>query len=161
MRGGRGERDPSEATRVERSAGGVVFRRSPRGVEILLGHQVDWNTRARTVRLPKGHIDPGEALEDAALREVREETGRRARIVEPLGESRYAYENLATGEVIGKHVVYFLMEDAGDASAHRDDEMDDVGWHALADAIEALTFENEREAVRAAAARIERVARGS
>lgn len=154
------ERRAGERAPLERSAGGVVFRRSAHGVEILLGHQTDWNTRARTVRLPKGHIEPGEALEAAAEREVREETGRHARVLEWLCEAHYAYENLTTGATIAKHVVYYLMEDAGDAADSRDDEMDAVAWHALDDAIALLTFDNEREAVRAAAARVAARERG-
>lgn len=149
-------RDPGtrgEAGESEVSAGGAVFRRGPGGLELLVGHQRDWNTRARTVRLPKGHVEAGESLEETAIREVREETGRHARILAELGECRYAYENLATGEAISKCVVFFLMEDEGDASHARDAEMEETEWLPIEDAIRALTFENEREIARLAAAR--------
>ena len=101
----------ADGQRVEVSAGGVVYRRRSGRIEILLGEQTDWNTRERTVRLPKGHREPGEALEAAALREVREETGRRATLTLRLEEVRYGYTNRRTGRAIHKRVVFYLMED--------------------------------------------------
>jgi 8-oxo-dGTP pyrophosphatase MutT (NUDIX family) len=153
-------RNPEDAAETELSAGGAVFRRSERGIELVLGHQTDWNTGASTMRLPKGHVEAGETLEEAALREVREETGRHARIVEKLDECHYAYENLATGEAISKRVVFFLMEDVGDASEARDDEMNEVEWMSAERAIAALTFDNEREIAKLAAVRLDGGAAG-
>ena len=60
---------------TETAAGGVLYRRGPTGVEIVVGEQTDRLTGARTHRLPKGKIGRRETLEQAALREVREETG--------------------------------------------------------------------------------------
>lgn len=153
-------RNPADAAETELSAGGAVFRRSGAGFELAVGHQTDWNTGARTLRLPKGHVEGAETLEEAALREVREEAGRHARILSKLDECHYAYENLKTGEAISKRVVFFLMEDVGDASEARDEEMDEVEWMPLAHAIAALTFDNEREIAVLAAARLEGDAAG-
>lgn len=148
-------RHPDEADELELSAGGAVFRRSERGVELVIGYQTDWNTGAATVRLPKGHVEGSETLEQAAVREVREEAGRHARVLEKLDECHYAYENLETGEAISKRVVFFLMEDCGEASDHRDAEMNDIAWLPIAEAIGALTFDNERAIVQLAAARLD------
>lgn len=148
-------RHPDDAPETELSAGGAVFRRSERGIELVIGHQTDWNTGAATVRLPKGHVEGSETLEQTALREVREEAGRHARVLERLDECRYAYENLETGEAISKRVVFFLMEDCGDAPDHRDTEMNDIAWLPIAEAIVALTFDNERAIAQLAAARLD------
>jgi len=137
--------------RVQRSAGGVLYRTREGAIEVLVGHQRDWNTHQPTVRLPKGRLEPGETLEQAAVREVREETGRLATLGPALDESTYEFTNLETNERIAKRVHYFLLEDHGAAPEGRDDEMLRVVWLTLADAEGALTFENERRIVRLAA----------
>lgn len=137
--------------RSELSAGGVVYRRAAGRIEVLLGHQTDWNTGEATVRLPKGHLDPGETPEQAALREVREETGRLARLRERLDETHYEFTDRRSGERVAKCVVYYLMEDAGTGPEPRDDEMERIEWVELCDAAERLSFENERAIVRRAA----------
>ncbi len=137
--------------RNEVSAGGVVVRQTAGRIEVLLGHQTDWNTGEATVRLPKGHLDPGETPEQAAIREVCEETGRAARIRERLDETHYEFTNRQSGERIAKRVVFYLMEDAGPAPGPRDDEMERIEWVELTAAAERLSFENERAIVRRAA----------
>ncbi|GMA52150.1 hypothetical protein GCM10025857_35070 [Alicyclobacillus contaminans] len=90
--------------RIERAAGGLVVRRTPAGPEVLLiddsyGH----------VTFPKGHLEPGETWELAAIREIREETGVEARILAPLGRVEYRVER--DGETIRKQVRLFLLEE--------------------------------------------------
>ncbi|KPV38964.1 deoxyribose-phosphate aldolase [Alicyclobacillus ferrooxydans] len=90
--------------KIERAAGGIVFRIREGVREVLLiddayGH----------VTFPKGHLDPGEVWEDAAVREVREETGIEARILAPL--SRIEYEVTRGDHKIRKQVRLFLMEE--------------------------------------------------
>jgi 8-oxo-dGTP pyrophosphatase MutT (NUDIX family) len=145
------EDQATTAARSEISAGGVVYRRAEGRTEIVLGHQVDWNTGEATVRLPKGHIDPGESPEQAAVREVREEVGRRARIRAPLGERLYEYVDHRDGQRVAKRVLYYLMEDAGEATNDRDDEMHHIEWVAIEAAGAQLTFDNERDVVARAA----------
>jgi 8-oxo-dGTP pyrophosphatase MutT (NUDIX family) len=74
-------------SRSEVSAGGVVYRRSDDGAEIVLAAR---RTRRGDLAwgLPKGLIEPEETPEEAAVREVREETGLEAVVVASLGDIR-------------------------------------------------------------------------
>jgi 8-oxo-dGTP pyrophosphatase MutT (NUDIX family) len=141
------------------AAGGVVFRRTAGGVEFLVGEQIDWRTHEHRVRLPKGHVDPGETVEAAAVREVEEETGRKVVGATPLGEHRYSFvappRRKRPGGLIEKVVVFFLMEDAGPTDAPRDDEMERILWLDADSACQRLTFENEQTMVRRAAEKLE------
>jgi 8-oxo-dGTP pyrophosphatase MutT (NUDIX family) len=104
--------------------------------------------------IPKGHLEAGERMPDAALREVREETGLVATIDQPLGDITYWFarrgEQGEPGRVF-KRVRFYLMRFAGGRFADRDAEMDDVRWFPLAEAEAAIPFVNERALVRRAA----------
>jgi 8-oxo-dGTP diphosphatase len=118
------------------AAGGVVTH----GGRVLLVHRPrydDWT-------LPKGKLDPGESFEDAALREVEEETGVRARLVSELPETHY--------EVNGrpKVVRYWLMEPEGDAAFVPNDETDELRWVTPDEALSLLTYDRDRDVVTAA-----------
>ena len=94
--------------RREVSAGGVVYRRVEGGIEVAIAEQRDRITHRTTTRLPKGKIDPGESTAEAAVREVAEEIGLRARVVTALGSVEYDYAE--GSEQVSKEVHYFLME---------------------------------------------------
>lgn len=99
---------------------------------------------ARVLGLPKGHPDGDETEVEAALREVREETGVTAEPVARLGEIRYTYER--KGRQIDKRVVFFLFEyRSGELSG--DHEIEQVQWMPLDEARHALTYSGEREMV--------------
>ena len=102
--------------------------------------------------LPKGHIDPGERGEEAALREVREETGAHGRSLGKLGESRYWFN--WEGERIFKVVSFFLVRyeggrlgDVPEAYRH---EVAEVRWLPLEDASSLLAYAGERDMARKA-----------
>lgn len=135
-------------TRREVSAGGVVYRIEGNGVEIALASR---RTRKGELAwgLPKGGIDEGEAMEEAAVREVREETGLEAEIEADLGEIRYFYvwERVR----VRKAVHFFLMRaTGGDVSLH-DHEMEDVRWFELKTALKKAAYRGEREVLERAA----------
>jgi 8-oxo-dGTP diphosphatase len=110
------------------AAGGIVVQDD----RVLLVHRPkydDWS-------LPKGKLEAGESWEEAALREVEEETGVVCELGDYAGTSRY--------EVAGvpKEVRYFLMVPVGEA--HAQNEVDEVRWVALVDAAGLLTHERDR-----------------
>ena len=135
------------ATSVVQAAGGVVRREThPDRLQVLLIHRPrhdDWS-------LPKGKLDPGEGWEQAALREVEEETGLRCRLVRPLGETRYPD---AKGRP--KVVRYWLMDLADGETGEGftpNREVDEVRWCAPAEATQLLSYDHDRTLVGQAAA---------
>ena len=139
----------------DRSAGGVVVRRGPETLEVVVAEQHDRNLRVRTVRLPKGHPDPDESDEAAALREVEEETGLRARVIARLPDVTYRYHERKKDRWIDKRVVFFLMAHEGGEPRPADGEMDRVYWTPLEDAASKLHFDTERQVVGEALALLE------
>ena len=109
---------------------------------------------SRVLALPKGHVDPGETPIEAATREVREETGILAEPVCELGESRYWYRR--DGRTIGKTVQFFLFEHSGGDIADHDDEVEEVRWIPLREALTALSHSAEREMIELALAQLDK-----
>jgi 8-oxo-dGTP diphosphatase len=118
-----------------RAAGGIVLD----GVSVLLVHRAhrgDWT-------LPKGKLEAGESWEDAAVREVEEETGLRCRIVAPEPYvTRYRDRRDRP-----KVVRYFVMERV-DGAFTANHEVDRVRWCTLEDAVAWLSYESDRAIVR-------------
>jgi 8-oxo-dGTP pyrophosphatase MutT (NUDIX family) len=139
--------------RTEISAGGVVYRRLGGEVEVVIAEQRDRLTSARTIRLPKGKIDAGESAEQAAVREVLEETGFQSRIVKALGSVQYFYDD-AEGRV-SKEVRYFLLEWIDAEAIEPDGELDRIYWTSIAEAQQTLTFETEQHAMSLARTQLE------
>ena len=135
----------AERIRRYRAAGGVVVR----GDQVLL-----LNRPSRgEVRLPKGHVEPGEEDREAALREVREETGyQRLRVVCDLGVQRVEFDNPWDGHHYIRQEHYFLMclEGAEQAPRPPGDAQFSPFWAPLDRAAELLTFESERAVLRRA-----------
>ena len=100
-------------------------------------------TRDRTRwGLPKGAVAKGETSEQAALREVQEETGLLADIVRPLDTIEYFFR--AGDTLIRKRVDFYLMQYVGGALTPQLSEVDDVEWVPLPEAIERASFESEK-----------------
>jgi 8-oxo-dGTP pyrophosphatase MutT (NUDIX family) len=139
----------SRTSTKEVSAGGVVYRRREDGaIELLLASR---RTRRGDLAwgLAKGGIEADETPEQAAVREVWEETGIVAEIEENLGETKYFY---VWEEVrIRKTVHFFLMRATGGDTEHRDDEMEEVRWFPLARGMKRAAYRGEREMLAKAA----------
>src|SRR5207245_1607380 len=106
----------------------------------------------RVWALPKGRIDAGESAAETAMREVREETGVEARLVEKLGDVRYVYTASwegAKGERIFKVVSFFLLRAGRGRIGDIDDamriEVAEARWLPLDEAPRLLTYGGERE----------------
>jgi len=124
----------------ERSAGGVVVRGEDAIVIVPTRRGAQGQ---RVLALPKGHVDPGETPDRTAAREVREETGVDARLVERLGEVRYFYQR--DGKRIFKRVTFYLFAYRDGSLDDHDDEVEEARWMPLAEAAEALSYDGERE----------------
>jgi 8-oxo-dGTP pyrophosphatase MutT (NUDIX family) len=126
-----------------------VFRRIGPATEIALAAR---RTRRGELAwgLPKGMIEPEEGPEDAALREVREETGLTAEIDDDLGSISYFYRWDEVG--VRKTVRFFLMHATGGDIGLHDHEMEEVRWFGVADAVRKATYRSEREVVQKAVA---------
>jgi 8-oxo-dGTP pyrophosphatase MutT (NUDIX family) len=156
-----------QKTIEEISAGGVVYRKTSGGYEFLLGKHSGYHKWV----LPKGLVEKGESQMEAAVREVEEEVGVKAKIVEmsPLKIIEYYYF-ADMGEIVNKNphtedtarrvktyqedggaktrvhkqVVFYLMEmenDLGSAGW----EMEDRQWMSYEDGLKTLAFDSERE----------------
>jgi 8-oxo-dGTP diphosphatase len=116
-----------------RAAGGVVL--DPEG-RVALVHRPrydDWT-------LPKGKLDRGESFEDAALREVEEETGLQCRLVRELPSSEYLDPKGRS-----KVVRYWLMEVEHDPGFVLNDEVDELRWLPVEEAPALLTYPRDAE----------------
>jgi 8-oxo-dGTP diphosphatase len=117
-----------------RAAGGVVVRDG----RIAVVHRPrydDWS-------LPKGKLEPGEDWEQAALREIEEETGLRTRLEEELEPAHYTVQGRP------KTVRWWRMSVVEDPGTTPDDEVDTVRWVTPQEALDLLDYEHDRRLVR-------------
>jgi ADP-ribose pyrophosphatase YjhB (NUDIX family) len=125
---------------LEFSAGGVVIDEQGR---ILLIRARDLRNRA-VWTLPKGALTAGESNADAALREVREETGYRCEVVRELPPVTYWFQR--SGQRVRKTVRWFLMRPLEKVGDH-DHEVDEVAWAARDEALERLRYDSDRRLI--------------
>jgi len=129
--------DSPEADVERRAAGGLVVREAPNGPEVAVVHRPrydDWS-------LPKGKLGEGESWEDAALREVREETGMRCELGRELAPTRYRDRKGRD-----KLVRYWLMRPLVGTFTPTG-EVDELRWLEPGRAVELLDYEHDRELV--------------
>jgi 8-oxo-dGTP pyrophosphatase MutT (NUDIX family) len=132
-------------TRDEVSAGGVVFRERADGghdVAIILTHEGRW-------QLPKGWVEAGEAKEETARREVREEAGVEAEVIGELGTIEYWFvSNYEPAPVrVHKRVHVYLLRCVSGSPEQHDDEVADARWLDIAEAERMLAFKDERRMI--------------
>ena len=136
--------DPKRKSRNEHSSGGAVI-----AVREGAAHVALIATRGRTRwGLPKGAVSQGETSEQAALREVLEETGLHAEIIKPLDTIEYYFR--AGDTLIRKRVDFYLMRYVAGELTPQLSEVDDVEWVELRAAIQRASFESERKLLESA-----------
>ena len=135
------------AKRVDEiSAGGLVVDKS--GTKGLLIGRLDPKDASHERllwSLPKGHIEEGETPEQAALREVAEETGIKGEITRSLGVIDFWF--MASGNRIHKTVHHFLFTEVGGKLAPQVTEVDDVAWFPIAEIVSKLAYPDERKLI--------------
>ncbi len=125
---------------LEKSAGAVVFYRGV-GLEYLLILSTYWE-------FPKGQVEPDESETEAAVREVREETGLEVKLL-PGFRQQVDYFYRRGGNLIKKQVVYYLGE-AANRNVRVSWEHQQAEWLSFEDALARLKYENAREILRKA-----------
>ena len=151
----------------EFSSGGVVFKKAGNGVLWLVAASVPSQLFPKiSWRFPKGWIDdesegvPGpmasgavkadeDSLQKAATREVEEEGGVKARILQKIGTEKYSYTHPARGKIL-KFVTFYLMEYVKDMPEGHDFETSEVVWLPFSEALKKLTSSGEKEMLKKA-----------
>jgi len=126
-----------DVSRVIRAAGGLVWRSKETGgsAEIVLVHRPAYDDWA----FPKGKLHPGETEEEAALREVEEETGLLCRLEQEVGTTRY-HDSRGRDKIVR----YWHMTPVDGALAAAN-EVDDARWVSIEEALSLLTYPRDRD----------------
>ncbi|MDO8341399.1 MAG: NUDIX domain-containing protein [Candidatus Woesebacteria bacterium] len=130
----------------EFSSGGVVFKEN----KWLVTKSSISDLYPKAVwRLPKGWIDEGETLEETAIREVKEEGGVEAKILNKIETIKYFYSSPDKGKVL-KFVTFFLMEWVKDFPEGFDGETSEIIWLPFEEAYKLLSFSGEKQILKKA-----------
>jgi len=121
------------------SAGGIVVKKEGDKPLVLVAQ----HSKHKGWDFPKGHIESGESSEAAALREVEEEAGVVAEVVEKAGQTEYFYFD--QGEKVLKTVVYFLMKYIREGEATTAFEVSDMKWLSVDEVEKQLTFKDTKK----------------
>jgi len=153
----RGARANVVKTRNEVSAGGVVFREGQNGawqIALIRTHEGRW-------QLPKGWVEPGEPMEQTAIREVREEAGIDAELVAPIDRIEYWYKSTYDPEPVRVHkfVHFFLLRYLRGSTDDHDHEVQEARFVDIGEALRMLAFPTERKIVERAREALEAAAR--
>jgi ADP-ribose pyrophosphatase YjhB (NUDIX family) len=135
------------AKRVDEvSAGGLVVDTTGK-LGLLIGRRDQKDASGKRIlwSLPKGHIEEGETPEQAALREVQEETGIESIIEKSLGVIDFWF--MAGGKRIHKTVHHYLFRESGGLLAAQETEVDEVAWFPLEEIIEKLAYPDEKKLI--------------
>jgi len=140
----------------EHSAGGVIFRRTAEGLRYLVIRD-----SYRNWGFPKGHVEEGESEQDAARREVREETGLDGLVLHgPATEIDWFFR--FRGRLIHKTCAFFVFESRdGEASPQTEEGISACRWLPYEEALRVLSYANAREVLHVAGAEVARLAEGS
>jgi 8-oxo-dGTP pyrophosphatase MutT (NUDIX family) len=144
----------SKSNHTEVSSGGFVISKSDPSLVALMarfnrGGKLEWC-------IPKGHLEQDETSEQAAIREVFEETGLEAQIIQHLGEVNYQF--IQDGSKISKTVhVYLMQQTGGELSFDKDPhkEASELEWVQVSELLARLSHGNEKRIAKLAIELIE------
>lgn len=122
------------------SAGGIVFKD---GQVLLIKNAALRDPSKSYWGFPKGHLEEGESSKQAAVREIKEETGIEVEIISKLGESKYMFT--FEGAKVFKSVAVFLMKYFSGELVPQEGEVLDVKWFSPEEAQNLLSFSKDRE----------------
>lgn len=125
----------------QHSAGGLLIKKRGSRAQICLVSKKE----GRVWAFPKGRVNEGETLESTAMREILEETGHRAEVVEKLDVIEYYFFLKENSTFYHKTVTFFLMRLTEEDAQPRDEEADSVGWYDVGVAKKKLSYLNEKK----------------
>jgi len=126
-------------TKLAFSAGGVAYRNGPEGLEVALINV------GKAWTLPKGLIEKGEKVEEAAKREVKEETGLQVELEKPIGTIEYWFASPKEKVRYHKKVYFFLFRVVSGNTAEHDYEVEEVRFFTPEEALKTLTYPKDKE----------------
>lgn len=130
----------------EFSAGGIIFNKA--GQVLLINNEALKDPSKSYWGFPKGHLNEGESSQNAAIREVKEETGLEVEIKAKIGDHKYVFT--FQGEKIFKVVTMFLMQLIGGELKIQTDELLDAQWFAPEEALKKLSFSQDKSLLKKA-----------
>ena len=130
----------------ELSAGGVLFKEVDGKFQVIIYSR---NNSSQWC-LPKGKIEQGETKEAAAVREIKEETGLDGEVVKHLKDIYYSYVDKKRKVLLNKTVHYFLVKYTKGQINTDDAGVEDVIWIDIKEAINRMTFDNEKQTLQRA-----------
>lgn len=123
----------------EETAGGVVFRRTDRGIEILMIQDAKdrWT-------IPKGHVEPGERIEETAVREIEEETGLKyLKILDRLGKIDFRYRKQDKLILMTTHIfLIHAFKNTDDYIPEENEGIKDVEWFPANEALDLIEYDD-------------------
>lgn len=130
----------------QHSAGGVLYKRESGKYKVCLVAK----RQGRVWALPKGRLDEGETPDQTARREILEETGHRADIIDQLDEITYYFFLKESQTLYHKKVTFYLMKLIQENAQPRDQENDAVSWVDVGEAVKRLSYINEKKVLKKA-----------
>lgn len=129
-----------------KSSGGLIFKKKNKLIEIALIAIKNGNIWT----IPKGLIDKGETAEEAAIREIAEETGLHGEIIKYIGEKSYWFYMKDTNIKCKKTVVYYLLKYLNGEVKDHSWEVDEAKWFNIDEAILKASYKSDKEIIKKA-----------